>query len=234
MDTPDTSAADIDLGGAPAEDPFAEENLPPDPLADGELPPGVEQGSLAGDNPSEEPEEEVVPDEERDASQDEDEEPVAAVEEPEPPTSPPADEPDPIAAEADEPDEPETPVAESEDGEASALEPEPPKPPSKPKSRKKAAKATGKSITRGYVILRPGAEPGEWVEAFERPDPNEEAPFMVEARNSESAKRKAYRLLSEDLEGPQEYVLNPIPEKLWKPTRVSGRVHKQVAITVGD
>lgn len=238
METPETPApADIDLGGGSPADPFAEENLPPDPL-EGELPPGVEQGSLGGDNPSEEPEEEVVPEEERDASQDEEEEPVgeSSTTGDDITSIPPEDEPEepePIAAE-----EPATGVPDSPDGEKSAS-PEPaagePKPePQKPKRKKSAKKAATPGI-RGYVILRVGADPGDWTEAFERPDPDDDEPFVLEARNGTSALRKAYRMLSEadEAEAPQEYLLVPVPKKLWNPKLVKGRVHRQEAISVG-
>lgn len=234
---------DVDLGeNGATPDPFAD--IEPDPLAD-DLPPGVVPGELPGENPSEMPPEgeevpegEAVsddpllspedgeflqePDEERDASQDEEDEPVGE------------------ASASDEPEqaeeaEPLTPVEGSAVPETSQGEPEKPKRGSRRKggSGKKKARARADSTQRGYVILRAGDEPGTWLEAFERPDGSKDDPFVLFQRNSTAALRKAYRLLSESDEEPQSYTLAAVPEKLWNPKPVAGRVHKQTAISVG-
>ena len=242
MEAHEQATSDVDLGGEAADDPF--KDVPPDPLADGDLPPGVIQGSLPGDNPSEmEPEAEAgdpepepgefmeEPEERDDLIPDEEEAPAAEV---------PDDKPDALAEPEAEPEthpqpEPETPVAGSGSGEKSA---DPPKP-EKPKAAKrqsKAKKGKGKkqsSQTREYVILRKGVEPGEWREAFERPDPDSDEPFVLESRNGTTALRAAYRLLSEAESEPQEYLLICVPRNMWQIKKVAGRVHRQTAISVG-
>lgn len=228
-ETPATS--DVDLSNGGGDDPFA--HVPPDPLADPDLPPGVQPGSLPGDNPSEleplaeegdeplvepTPEEILEEPEERDASPDEEDYPQG-----EGPVVP------------DEQPEPETPVAGSDPKEKAAVAPEPEEPKA-PKRQRKAKKPKEKKATassRGYVILREGSEPGVWQEAFERPDPQEEEPFVLDHRNGTTALRAAYRMLSEAEEKPQEYVLVCVPRKLWNVKKVRGRVHKQTAIQVG-
>jgi hypothetical protein len=194
---------DLDLGGTPEEDPF-------DGVEPG-LPDGVEPGTLGGENPSD-------------------------------PESLP-DDPDPLADPAPEPTpesepEPETPVEETappEEGgvpdDSVGTEPEslpeeetPPATPPKPK-------ATGGSSGRPYVILKSGSGKGAWAEAFDRED--KDKPFQINARNTEAALRKAYRMLTENEEEPQSYTLVPIPASHFKPTPVRGRQMKQTAISVG-
>lgn len=227
--------SEVDLGPDENSDPFA--GVEADPLADPLVEAGVQQGSLQGDNPSElepvaeedpGPEEEpeppsLVPDEERPADvPDEDEAPVAEADEPE----------------HEAPEDPETPVAETPPGEESAVEPEEPKA-EKPKrktrksSKKKDPDAEPAPAKRGYVILRAGAEPGIWQEAFERPNADSEEPFVLEHRNGTTALRAAYRMLSDAEKEPQDYVLVCVPRKLWNVKKVAGRVHKQTAISVG-
>lgn len=197
------TGTEIDLGGE-QEDPL-------------DLPPGVEYGELPGDNPSE------MDPEERDASPDEEEYPAgeAALEEE-------------AIAEADGASEeqgadleigvPESDVETTPEAEAATSPP-----PKKTKSKKGKKGETG---IRGYVILRPSSgEVGKWEEVFERSNPDE--PFKIMQRSATLALRTAYRLLTEDEAEPQEYELLPIPEGLWKPKKVQGRVHKQTAISVG-
>lgn len=254
MEAHDQPASDIDLGSGGAEDPFA--HVPPDPLAEGDLPPGVQPGSLPGDNPSEEPQpDEILADpEEQDTSPGDEEEYPAAEEpqaEPEPErgvethsddpgaSGPTTDEEAPAEtteAETDEQPEPETPVARSDAKEKAAEKSEPTEKPKSSKRRGKAKKAKTKSetaATRGYVILRMGSETGEWNEAFERPDPDSEEPFVLESRNGTTALRSAYRLLSESEQEPQEYMLVCVPRNMWQVKKVAGRVHRQTAISVG-
>lgn len=231
MEAHDTTGNDVD--------PF--EGIEPDPLAD-PMPDvlaeaGVEQGSLGGDNPSEL---EPVPDvpaqvEELGAEVD-----AGPEEEPVPPPSLVPDEDEaaaPVAEEEsvlppEEPEVPETPVAESEPDVAPEDPPEVEKiPASRPKSKAKKPASKKDTAIRGYVILREGAEPGQWQEAFQREDADE--PYVLEARNGTTALRAAYRMLAEAETEPQDYTLVCIPRKLWNVKKVTGRVHKQTAISVG-
>jgi nucleotide-binding universal stress UspA family protein len=205
MDEQIGTGIDLSEGAEKAPDPF--EDIPANPnagLEEGELPPGVQQGHLPGDNPSEE-EPEPVAEEEEPTVLDEVEKVGAALE------------------------VPETEVEESEEPEKSAEEAEVE---AEEEQVAKTEEAPVPAGVRGYVILREGAEPGEWIEAFDRPDPESDEPFVMMQRNGTAAVRKAYRMLSEGESDPQEYVLMPIPRKLFQPKRVAGRVHKQTAISV--
>jgi hypothetical protein len=237
-----------------APDPFRD--VPADPLAEAneELPPGVLPGTLGGDNPSElepvagepQPDEILVDPEESSTDGDaitsipEESKPIEVSDEQE--ALPMDEEPEPVP----EP-QPETPVEGSTAGEESAPQPEPPAPEettpkgtkteaksSKPK--RKAKKSSGKKDTasvRGYVVLRAGENPGEWMEAFERPANNPDEPFVLEHRNGTTALRAAYRMLAEIEKEPQEFLLVCVPRKLWNPKLVQGRIHKQTAISIG-
>lgn len=228
MEEADRQGTDIDLseGNGAVEDPFAD--VPPDPLAEEGLPPGVSAGSLPGENPSEaedggepivEPEEgEFLPDPEAETEGEDLEDPA-----PEEPATGVEGSP---AHEAEH-------EAEAEEAKA---EPEEKKKETRRKSRrsrkKKESSPAGASPIRGYVILMKGEAEGSWVEAFERPGPDRDRPFVVQQRNSTAALRKAYRLLSENEDEPQEFLLVSVPEKLWSPKLVAGRVHRQTAISV--
>lgn len=183
----------------PEEDPFAD--VPADPLVGAEeqpLPPGVEEGSLTGDNPSEEPPpEEVLQDPEAEVEEYEpeapaeegeplppaeeqpaDEEPVEQ-EEPEVPAAdvpedvPPEPQPE-AESEPDEPEEvptpePETPV-EGKEGSDDTPSESPPKKPKRSRKGRSRAKKGAKSAKedREYVVLVESDKPGEWHEAFAR------------------------------------------------------------------
>lgn len=176
------------------EDPFAD--VPADPTAGGEgepLPPGVEQGTLAGDNPSqehptEEPEEgEPLPPEDPVPAE---EEPVEAPEEPtEPaaevePSPDPEDEEQPESpseevtplpdeepeVEAEQPEtepqpEPETEVPDKEETTgASPSATEDPEPEKPKRSRRRSSPKKGKD-DREYVVLKQTGK-RTWEEAF--------------------------------------------------------------------
>jgi hypothetical protein len=221
MEANEQPTSDVDLGAEAPDDPFKE--IPPDPLADEDLPPGVLPGKLEGDNPSEEDEEPQADPgeflEEPDEPDDADEDP-APVEEPEP---------EPEA----EPEE-ETPKAE----EIPEPEPDKPEPKAKPKTKAKSkAKKSKPSKTkkengpREYMILREGAEAGQWHEAFQGEPVGE--PFFVEARNANLALKAAYELLSEAEQSPEEYMLICVPRSAWRVRKVAGQVRKQTSISIG-
>lgn len=241
-------------------DPFAD--VEPDPLAgteEGEpLPPGVEEGSLGGVNPSEEAAR-IKAEEEAAAEGLQDPEAELGMEEPEPeegeplppaeavpadeePVEVPAEPGEPAAEEpAPEPEpepEPETPPEEApeaetpvEGKEAEAEEPKKPKGRSRKKGGgKKRAPANGAKGDREYVILKQ-VGPMQWEEAFERT--KKDTPAILKARNGTVALRRAYHKLTEGQEEPADFTLVASPEAYFRPKPVNGRVHKQTAITIG-
>lgn len=126
---------------------------------------------------------------------------------------------------------------ESEPGETPEPEPE------KPKAKRRKRRSRKKEVPgrRGYVILKVGAVTAQhperpvWEEAFERElpigDPNSE-PVVIDARSGELALRNAYRKLTDNGEG--SYTLVAVPQKLFKPKSVEGKVpDSALAIKVG-
>lgn len=271
------ASAGVQEGGADP-DPFAEVPAAETFGEEGhDLPPGVQPGSLGGDNPSEAP----APAEEEVAHDSLTEEPTGGEfleEPPEPDLAPEADPPAPpeewraeeVPVVHDEPPqgEPATPVegsapaggetsapeGEAEVPTAPVEEPVPEEPPigdqpegeavSEPeepeakaapgpkKRKRKPRKKKAEKGQRGYVILRLASEenpdhafqPG-WVEAFERDIPigdKGSEPVTIDSRSSEMALRMAYRRLSEN--GEASYTLLPVPEKLFNPKHVEGKV----------
>lgn len=198
----------IDLGGEAPGDAW---DGAEDPLAEGELPPGVELGELPGDNPSEEEEIPADPDD-RDAAPDPDEEYPQAE----------AGEPDDVGVPAEPPE-----VEEAELAEAKEVEE---KPKRKGRKKGKGKKSSSNNGMRGYIILREGSRPGTWAEVFEREDPDK--PVTITQRNGKAALREAYRLLAAEESEPQSYKLLAIPETQWTLREVAGRVHKQTAISI--
>lgn len=239
--TPDPP--EIDLGEA-EEDPFA--GVEPDAglgtEEPEELPPGVEQGTLGGENPSTEAEqaaaEEALPDPEA-----EEPDPEPEPEPEQPPEEPPPPEPEPEQPAAEEPPPEPDPEPEPEPDPPPADPPEAEKPeedekPKKPKRKSRAKKGTkGKKANgkgkhdRLYVILKQGGKPTEWEEAFPREKEGE--PNVLPARNGEVALRRAYRMLTEDGEKPGDFVLVATPRHYFDPKPVKGRVHKQPVISIG-
>lgn len=263
MESEEQRPEDVDLGGDPeGADPLA--NVEPDSVfeeeagpADADLPPGIEQGTLAGDNPSVEPTPEPDPlDEPPDEfMEDPDQQEVGTPEEPAEPAaeSPPTPEPDPQPPEPQpepapvpEPTPPETPseeqpeVATQVGGKEDAETP----PPSAGSAGSEGKKATPRRRRRRAAAAKPS-------------DPRDYKPFQqavgftndelgklakdgklwiehdpIEQRSSTAALRKAYHDLSGDQ--PGEFVIAAVPAKLWKPKTVSGRALNQMAIEVGD
>lgn len=236
------------------DDPFADVAADPAVSGDAEaLPPGVEPGSLGGENPSDAPPpEEVLQDPEELEEPPVEGEPLPPAEEV-PADEEPVEEPEPEpAAEADEPDEEpepeaETPVAETEEAQEAPPEPEPepeaetPEPeaeePKKPSGRRRRSSPKKGKDDREYVLLR-RTDKGKWEEAF-GPDAKGEhlktgkkdVPTVVVARNGESALRRAYKLLVDD-DNPANMTLVATPAPYFRPKTVNGRVHKQTAISI--
>lgn len=237
----------------PGADPFAE--VPPQaPVAvaeeEGELPPGVEPGSLGGVNPSEmepiDPEAEppyepgVTPEPGPGDVADDDpppgEDPLAP-EDVGLGDEPPASEPEPEPSEEGTGQENLTPLreegqgntqleSEQKDG-APEPDPEPEKPASKPRKRRRSKGPKLQPGQREYTILRSVTADG-----FDKPLWEEALSTPVVARSGELALRKAFRVLSENK--PGEFELVPVPTKYWNPETVEGEVpDAALAIKVG-
>lgn len=212
----------------PPEDDFNEEFEPEEPEA--ELPPGVEQGSLGGVNPSEEAaalaaaaEPEVEPEPESEVQEATDQDLLSAPQTGAQGITQLESEEEEGHESSDEPHLAEEPPA-PEPELLNEPEPEPtPKPAAKPKrKRRRKVKDHGKG-KRAYTILSlvPDEEGGKWAEQFE-----------VVARSSEGALRQAYRKLSGNTEA--EFTLVPVPSKYWNPEVVKGKVPEgALAIKVG-
>lgn len=229
----------------PGEDPFAE--IPGDPLLgeDGEeLPPGVEQGQLGGENLSDE-EEAVAEPEPGEFLEDPEELPVEEDEEEYPPEADVADVPE-------QEDTPEAPVEEPpttvegseeavekaetedevEDGGTPDSEPDPEPESPAPDPEPSDNGTSSEEGRRGYVILKAGEKQGVWEEAFPRTGRGKKSePATLEARNGQAALRAAYRKLTDDGEG--DFVLVAVPAKLFNPKPVSGKPMGGIAIRVG-
>jgi len=238
----------------PEEEPAAEEpeflEEPEETEPPVEEPAAEEPGEPEPEPPAEEPAPEPEPTPEPSAPEPEPE-PAPAPEPPEPvegdpPTpvegsgGPPTG--DPLGSEKTE-GEPEPPPAEPEAGaEEPPTEQQPEKP--KKKRRRKKKEVPGR---RGYVILRldlvpMNTEPGTegyhspvWIEAFPREIPigqDGSEPVVVEARSGELALRNAYRQLTDN--GEASFTLVAVPQKLFKPKSVEGKVpDSALAIKVG-
>lgn len=219
------------------DDPFAE--TPSDPLTDeGDLPPGVEPGSLGGENPTAEGEDEVAEPEPGEFMEDPEELPAEGDEEDYPPEAEadvaPVSEGDDIDETSDE--EAGTTVEDSDppsDDEPEADEPEADEPEAKPEAEAKPEvedEPTAEDGRRGYVILKGSEQQGVWEEAFPRKGRSKK-PATLQARNGSAALRAAYRKLTDDGEG--DFVLVAVPAKLFNPKPVSGERMGGIAIKVG-
>jgi hypothetical protein len=234
------AAAEAELGGA-------EETPEPEP----EPEPSTEPGEFLEDPPEPddpplEPEPSGEPDPPPAPAPDPEPEPDPELSPP-PADPPPAPEPEAPEPGAEAPADPSTGV----EGKGSPLSGEnppptgevpaadPPKAPPKKRRRRKAKK--DEPGRRGYVILRlsnsNGAEATHptWIEAFPRELPvsdDKSEPVTISARSGEMALRAAYRKLTDNGEGA--HVLVPVPEKLFNPKSVEGKVpDTALAIKVG-
>lgn len=253
------SAESVDLGGGEqVDDPLG--GVEPDSVFDegeaAELPPGVEQGSLGGDNPSVEEEGDPLDADDPPAEPEpgeflEDPEEADPLADPLPPEATPEPEAEPVPAEP-EPDPAPEPEPEPEP-EPPPTETAPPEPPAEPTTEVGGSAKAKKGGTKGTKAKRK-ARPGKGDDIREyRPfqgvefDPDDEKHVRelakhaaagrlwlshdpVESRSGQLALRVIYR----DLSGGEEQTLRiaAVPEKLWSPKTVAGQKMDQMAIRI--
>lgn len=251
---------EVDLGGEPTSgaDPLAE--VEPESVfdegAEEALPPGVEQGSLGGENPSEATPEAETPEpdplaeptpgeflEEPDEDDGEDDEPEQELPEPAAPPVPspsPDDEPPVLPEDEPPPEEPvevPTPVEETPPKEEPVSEPPSSeadkKKPTAPRRRRRRAAASDAADQRGYKPFQQAVGfNGQELAALAKEGKLWIEHEPIESRSGQAALRTIYRDLSDGQ--PGEFRIAAVPAKLWKPKKVAGRSLNQMAIEVGD